>query len=344
MNQRVNWDAFWAGTLGRPMFIGNVARPGAAPAPWVNPYRFAFTDDVASLAREVRRWAESREWIGDAVPGYQVTFGPDHFAALLGAELKDGNETTWCEPFVKDWDEVELRFQTSGPWWERTVQTIRALRTEFAGKLIVFRPDLSGGLDCLTSVRGAGELMEDLATCPDKVRRALTQVDRAFDEVIAALDRELDVAATGTLNRFGMYCSRRINVSQCDASCMISRAMFGEFQMPSLRHEMAGHDVNCYHLDGPEAVPHVPSIAGLPNLHIIQWRPKHNGRWRENWPVYRQVDALGKGHVFQTFLQLTPPDIAELCGELRSPWKVFDLSHLPASQRVAVLAGVRPAH
>ena len=43
-------------------------------------------------------WAATHEFLDGAIPGYQVTFGPDHFAALLGAELRNAegsSGTNW---------------------------------------------------------------------------------------------------------------------------------------------------------------------------------------------------------------------------------------------------------
>jgi 5-methyltetrahydrofolate--homocysteine methyltransferase len=329
---RADWDAFWAGSLGRPAVIAVRPKPGREPARKPHPYRFAFAEDMEALARQVCRWGETHVFLGDAVPSYPVNFGTDHFAALLGAELTwspDSPDTTWVEPFVQDWDDLELRFNPEGCWWERTVAAIRALREQCHGRLLIDRFDLSGGLDCLAAVRGAGPLLEDLLLVPAKVQRALEQVNRAVDEVCDALAEQLDNAEAGTTNRFGMYCRGRINVSQCDVSCMVSPEMFLEFQMPCLRHEMARHDANCYHLDGPDAVKHLPAVGSIEDLHVVQWRPLHNGRWRESLPVYRQIDQLGKGHVFQTFLQLDIPGAEELCRELSSPLKVLDASRLP---------------
>ena len=94
--------------------------------------------------RRVEEWAASHEFLGDAVPGFQISFAPDHFALLLGADLEqrgradadENAETNWVLPFLDDYD-TEIRFRPEWRWWHRTVECVRAFRARFDGNLAI---------------------------------------------------------------------------------------------------------------------------------------------------------------------------------------------------------------
>ncbi len=291
------WDAFWRGENTRPMIGATLPREGVDPQPRPRSYELTF-GEFEPVIDQVLRWAETHDFLADTIPSYQVSFAADHFAALLGAEIvhnPDSPDTHWLEPFVEDWDDVQLTFQRDGYWWERTVECIRAFREKCDGKLVVVGTHLEGGLDALSAVRGPRQLLFDLIECPEKVKRALKQVETAVAEVYQAQAAELDSAAVGTLNRFGMYCSGMLDVPQCDFSCMISRGMFNEFQLPAQRAELENLDHSIYHLDGPGAVQHLEALCSLERLDMIQWQPGA-GNYDEDWSdLYQRIDDLGKG-------------------------------------------------
>lgn len=294
---RADWDRFWRGENRRPAIAVIAAKEGVAPAELPNQYRLAI-EDFGPVIDEALNWAATHEFLGDAIPFYQVSFAADHLAALLGASIRhhpDSPKTKWVEPFVRDWDDEEIRFQPEGYWWERTVACIRAFRRQCDGRLIVVGPHLQGGLDCLSAIRGMQDLLFELVAAPEKVKRAIQSVNRAIDEVRAALDVELDSATYGTMNRFGMHSNGMIDIPQCDFSCMISPEMFAEFELPALTHETDGLDGSIYHLDGPDAIMHLEALCSVPSLDMIQWQPGA-GRLDDDWTdLYRRIDALGKG-------------------------------------------------
>ena len=291
------WDGFWRGENKRPLVYATRPRDGVEPVERPNQYSFTF-GDVEALSDQVLRWAASMEFLGDAIPFYQVSLAADHFAALLGAEMRqhpDSAETIWVEPFVQDWDAAELRFRPDGRWWEHTVTCMRAMRKRCDGRMLVAGTHVQGGLDAVAAVRGSQQLLFDMVDAPEKVHRALAAVDRAVDEVRDALEIELGTDVSGSINRFGLYCRGRIDVPQCDFSCMIGREMFDEFQLPAFRREVAKLDHSIYHLDGPDAIQHLESLCSVPELDMIQWQPgagRHDMDWSD---LYARIDRLGKG-------------------------------------------------
>jgi 5-methyltetrahydrofolate--homocysteine methyltransferase len=132
---------------------------------------------------------------------------------------------------------------------------------------------------------------------PEAVHRALGQIDRAHAEIFDAFAELLEFSAYGSINRHGMYSTGRINLPQCDFSCLISPAMFREFALPYLTREFARMDGGEYHLDGPDAIRHLEALCSIEGLGVVQW-VAGAARQGEDWSeLYRRIDCLGKGQI-----------------------------------------------
>ena len=310
---RERWEAFWRGDGERPLLHAIRPKSGVTPVRKPHPYDCAF-GDLDPLIDQALGWAATHEFLADSIPSFMITFAPDHFAALLGAEIRPGGEggTNWVEPCLTDLDGGEIRFRREGRWWERTLECIERFRARCDGRLIICGTHFQGGLDCLVALYGAERLLLDMGLAPGKVRRALDQVDEAVAEARAALAGALDVPAWGSLNRFGMYCAGIIDVPQCDLSCMISAEMFGDFEVPSLAKEIAGVDASVYHLDGPDALRHLEGLCAIEGLDMIQWMPGE-GHYGDDWSdLNARIDSLGKGQIFQGFYGHAAADIERI--------------------------------
>jgi len=338
---RQRWAQFWRGEGTHPMLWAVRPKAGAEPVARPGCYQCAFGDIEPAIEQAIQ-WAATHEFLDGAIPGYQVTFGPDHFAALLGAELRNAegsSATNWIQPFVEDWDDVDIRFQPEGRWWRRTAEVIERFRQRCDGRLIVYGTHLQGGLDCLVALRGAQGVLSDLLDVPEKVLGALRQVDKAVDDVRAALAQALDVPTYGSLNRFGMYSRGVIDVPQCDASCMISAEMFEQFALPSLAHEVGGLDASIYHLDGPGAIRHLEAVCSLEKLDMIQWVPGA-GQDDKDWSdLRRRIDELGKGQIYQLGSNLAAPQVKAVWESFSSRKLYFQVSAEVHDELKALLPG-----
>lgn len=299
---RERWDRYWRDeTAGRPPVRIVLPRPGREIPPCPHPYSVPH-GDIARAAAQTLDWAAAQEWLGEAVPGCLITFAPDHFALLLGADMRyddgsaSGTPTGWVLPCLRDYDS-EIRFRPEGKWWEKTAECIRVFRRFCDGRMIVAGPNLQGGLDALAALRGPQRLLTDLLDCPADVRRALAQIDTAMAATRQALAEALDVARWGSLTRHGTCGSGLVDVPQCDFSAMIGEETFREFGLPSLRKECAGVQGCIYHLDGKEAIRHLPALAEVPDLHAIQWQPGAAGTGRDWSALFARIDELGLGQM-----------------------------------------------
>ncbi len=332
---RQRWAAYWAGESDRPLVASVVAKPDVTPVD-APPYTAGFAGDFEPVIDRILDWARTHEFLGEAIPFYYLEFGPDHFSSFLGADMRahgDSGDTSWLAPFVDDWDEAVIEFQPDCYWWLRTVDFIRAIRARCDGKLLIAAPTLVAGLDCLAAIRGQEELAMDLIERPDAIQRALVKVRNAYEEIVAALKKELDYATWGSINRHGFYSLGRTNVPQCDFSCMISSEMFAEFELPCLAHETEQLDGSCYHLDGQDALHHLEALCSLPNLQAIQWQPGMGRGQQQDWTdLHRRIDKLGKGQ----YLGGNAARIEYMTRELKSR-RLFFRTSLPKAELDALL-------
>jgi 5-methyltetrahydrofolate--homocysteine methyltransferase len=293
------WGRFWQGTNTRPAVWAVIPRPGVTPVDKPG-YAAGADGDYEPVIDQLLLWAETHEFLADAIPFTYLEFAADHFAALLGADLmfSETEPGGWAVPFVEDLDHAEIRFDRGGTWWRRTVEFAEALHARTDGKLLIASPTLVGNLDALAAVCGAETLLLAMIERPDAVHAALAQIDRAHAEILEALAELLDYPHYGSINRHGVYSAGRVNVPQCDFSCMIGPEMFREFVVPYLRKEMARLDAVEYHLDGPGAIRHLEALCEIEALDLVQWVAGAGPGERQDWTaLYARIDALGKGQV-----------------------------------------------
>ena len=300
------WDLFWQGRyIDKPLVSMVLPKEGVTPIAKPGCQQLIRREGAFEpVIEQMLKWAETHEFIGEAIPYVSVEFGPDHFSTLLGCDLEflpDSSGTNWAVPFLKDLDDKEIRFRRDSFWWNRTVSFIREARKACDGKLLLAAPTLVAGLDSLVAMRGVQELNMDLALYPEKVKQSLSMVNKAYIEILDALAIELDYERYGSINRHGMYSRGRIAVPQCDCSTMISPEMFQEFEVPCLEFESDKLDAVEYHLDGPDTIKHLSAICEIDGIDIIQWVPGAGEAEDQDWmDLYREIDSRGKGQIIMT--------------------------------------------
>lgn len=295
----IQWEKFWKGENSRPSIAAVIPKPGVTevdkPA-----YASGAEADFEPVIDQLLAWAETHEFLADAIPFYYLEFAADHFAALLGADLTfDQTEPGgWAVPFVQDLAHADIRFNREGRWWKRTVEFAQALRERCDGKLLIASNTLVANVDALAAVCGPEKVLMAMADNPDAVHSALQQIDHAHEDILEALSDLLDYPRFGSITRHGMYNAGRINVPQCDFSCMISPEMFREFVVPCLTKEMKRLDAVEYHLDGPDAIKHLDALCEIKELDLIQWVPGAGEAQQRDWTgLFDRIDALGKGQL-----------------------------------------------
>jgi 5-methyltetrahydrofolate--homocysteine methyltransferase len=293
------WLAFWAqDVIDRPCCIMLAPRDGATPAS-PPPYMSGAREEFGPVIERVLAHAESRWWGGDAMPCYTPSFGPDMFAAWLGADLefdKTGYGTNWAVPCVDEWEaSLPLRLDSGNCWWQRMLAFCRALADAFEGKMLVSHLDLHSNMDALAALRSPERLCMDLMDIPAVIDRAVQNVTDLYAAVYEGLYDAGNMGTHGTTGWVPAYHPVRTNTIQCDFAALIGPEHFRRFVLPALEAEAAylGHCV--YHLDGPECLVHLDDLCSIDGLDCIQWTTGARNKAFIEWlDLLKRIQAMGK--------------------------------------------------
>jgi hypothetical protein len=269
-------EAFWNGELknGPLMWITVPnAKPGKPP---VEPdIEEKMWTDVDYYVAAVEHQLACTHYAGDALPVCHPWLGPDQFAAWLGAEMTIMPKafTSWVKPFVNDWSTFpEFKIDPDNKWWKLYLELLTRCAEAGKGKWITAYPDLHTGIDALSAIRGGENLAMDLILEPEAIHKAMGQMTGLWKNVVDTVSDIVLPTGQGTSNWTMGYSSKRfLCVGQNDFSCMISPQMFEEFCWQDNVECCAHVDKVIYHLDGPDAVRHLPKILELEKLNCVQW-------------------------------------------------------------------------
>ncbi len=334
------WRAFWAGEmLDRPPVVITCPAEGVEPAPRPT-YRQMLFDPLDEVVAAADAYVRSIHWGGDAVPQFSPGFGPDTFAAFLGAEIEFSREqednTSWAVPFVEHWEDVlPLQIAENG-YWTRMRELIRRLAEVGEEHWVVSHLDLHSNLDALESLRGATELCVDLYTQTEMIERANDQVRELYATIYDTLHEDGRMDRTGTGGGWiRAYCDGKCNTIQCDFAALIGPEHFRRFATPDLQAEAEHVDACIFHWDGPTALVHMDDLMAIEAIDCIQWVPGAGAPLLIEWldllaeiqeagksvMVYCTLDELPQFHERlrpdRLFYQTSAPDRTELERTLR---------------------------
>lgn len=265
-------------------------QPDDLESRWLDPhYRVQ-----GELARASRRY-----YGGIAYPNLHLDIGPGSLGLFLGAEGHLAETTVWYGSCLDDYDDhPEIVFDESNAWFQRHLALIKEAIRRSDGHVLTGCPDLIENIDTLAALRGNDRLLFDLIELPDAAKVRLGEINRAFFAAFDLLWGYLEDPWGGNgFNAFGLWGPGKTAKVQCDFSCMISPDMFNEFVIPFLEEQCAWLDYSMYHLDGTQAMQHLPSLLDCEHLDAIEWTPQAGipGGGSPDWyPMYREIRAAGK--------------------------------------------------
>jgi hypothetical protein len=291
-------EAWWhCEVLDRACVQMHVARPGEHrpyPAKKHATLRERWMD-VEYHVESCLRSYERTYYVGEAFPTYFANLGPDICATLLGGELEFMPGTSWAEPFVDDWNDVDFTPQFERVYWD-TIRKMTDLALEVGeGKFITGLTDLHMNGDLLSAVRGREQLCLDLHDRPDELREVIRKAGAMYPVVFDDLWNRIKAKGLGCTTWLSVYHHDRYYATSMDFAGLISPEMFQDFFLPIIVDEIEFLERSLFHLDGPTALPHLDTLLSIPKLNGIQWVfGAGNGpctRWIE---VYRRIQNAGK--------------------------------------------------
>jgi len=270
--------------------------------------------DPAYVTASSHHWQAHSVHALDALPIGRVDLGPGSLALYLGSEPGFSIDTVWFHPLA-DQSVLErpLRFDPANRWWQHQLALVDAALARSAGRYPVGFPDLIENLDILASLRDTQALMIDLLERPAWVKQKIAEINRIYREVYDALHERIVLPdGSSCFNAFHLWGPGRTAKVQCDALAMISPAMFREFVQPALAEQCDWLDCAMFHLDGTQAIAHLPTLLEIPGLDAIEFTPQagiEGGGHERWWPLYRQILAAGKS---VQIVAVKPPEVAPL--------------------------------
>lgn len=264
--------------------------------------------DPEYILAGARQWFTNVRFMGDSYANISADIGPGSLALYLGCEPRLAWNTVWYEPCFAECDTLPaLKFDPENKWWKKHCDIIRTVRDGAGadGSCLVNIPDLIENLDIYAAMRGPQNALFDMMDDPEMVENAVAQIDETyFDYYDAMYDLVRDKNGVSSYTCFQIMGQGRVGKVQCDFSAMISPAQFRRFVLPSLRKQVKRLDHSLYHLDGPDAIRHVPALMELEELDALQWTcgaGQPDGACPRWYGIYDQVTAAGKGLWIQLY-------------------------------------------
>lgn len=258
---------------------------------------------------------DRQSFLGETFPFYFPNLGPNVYAAYYGSRLEYGEDTSWAEPIIKNWGDVEKIEFCKNEEYQKILELTHYALERCPGKFMVGYTDLHPGMDCLAAWRDTQELLIDLYDEPDEVKRAAVKAGTDFHQIFHDYDNLLKAHKQLSVTWMGIPSFGTMHIPSCDFSAMISPDQFIEFCLPGILAEMKGMTHNIFHMDGRGVARHLDTLLQIKELDAIQWvqgvnEDKDIAQWI---PMIKKIQNHGKSIV----LGIERHEIALLMNELK---------------------------
>jgi 5-methyltetrahydrofolate--homocysteine methyltransferase len=256
--------------------------------------------DTKRIVTGFRNYCETHYFLADAFPAMDLNLGPGSMALYLGGEPEFAWDTLWYHPYMDSPEKFNtIRYDEQNNWWVLHQKMLKEAVELARGDFYISIPDIVENLDILSAMRSPQNLCFDMLDDPVSVHTGVKKID---DLYFTYYDRIYDIVkdtdGTSSYTAFSVFGRGRVAKVQCDFCALISPDMFREYVEPSLRKQCQKLDHSIYHLDGPDAVKHVPALMEIKELDALQWTcgaGQPDGSCERWYPIYDQVRAAGKG-------------------------------------------------
>lgn len=312
------FEAWWHGEI--------VDRPPVSL--WTKPTR-AYRGPNSTHATLRERWLDTEfavesflaglqgaQFLGDTFPVFFPNVGPEITSTLFGCDLEFSETTSWSKPIVHepdDWHRIlQIPPNFDNDYWQAVERMTDLAIERCEGRYIVGTTDLHGNYDILAGLRDPQALCMDVLDCPELLQRVGRHVSLGYVESFQRSHKKLAGAGFGSTTWLPTYHEGPSYVPSSDFWCMVSPTVARELIWPDILVEMAPLERSIFHLDGPQALPHLDLLLDHPQLNAVQWvyGAGHGpaARWID---VYRRIQQAGKS------LQLLATNTTDALGVLR---------------------------
>ena len=229
--------------------------------------------DAEFQARSFLDSIRGQRFNAETFPVYMPNLGPNFFAAVHGAEMDFGENTSWCEPMINNIDDLaKIKFSKENLYYLQMRKLTEAALQICSDQFLVGYTDLHPGMDCAAAWRGSENLCLDLMLDSCMVRELLRLSTEHLSDVYDEYDELLKAHNQPSVTWMNIPVpGGRMHIPSCDFSFMISTEQFDEYALPILQEEVKTMTHNVYHVDGIGVARHIDSILSVPEIRAIQW-------------------------------------------------------------------------
>lgn len=211
----------------------------------------------------------------DSIPVMATSFGIAALSAYVAGEVLPGEATSWTEPVIKDWADLDkLEIDENRVWFRRNVEATRYLSERGRGRFAVEPRTCLGPLDLANALRG-NALFTDFYDHPAEVRRLLDFCVEAATAFIKAHQRVVEEVTCGSvpgriLAWGGQWLPGSAFAMSDDAPNLCSPALYRDFGYEydqRLIHRFGGAFIHTHAL-GLHMVSEMMQLKGLRVLQI----------------------------------------------------------------------------
>lgn len=298
------WSLLWAGKhKGRPVMVVTAPRENGTAAipvpPSPDPEGFWLEPDF--VVRRASALLANTSWLGEAIPSYLFMGGWVTMAHDSTPRFPDDLSTIWFETTALNLDRPpKFVLDFNNPWLRKYERLHRAALAA-AGRDDFLVGSLSAlpGNDMLALMMGTESFLLNLADNPAWMREAILQLGRnwaTLRKYFAKLTAATHDFPYGNAGWAPFWGPKPFTFWQSDISCMISPEMYKQLILPELEEVGKAFERVWYHLDGPDAVQHLPTICSQDYVRVVQYVP--GGGCLPNGPayldLYKKIQQAGR--------------------------------------------------
>ena len=254
--------------------------------------------------------------VGDAFLSVNPYLGSNsHSAFTTKSKYQFADETIWFFPVIDDIEKDEITFDDSSELLKVMRSKLDYLINIPGRRFVVSNTDNCSSLDALASLRGSQDLLVDMLTEEDHIKRHIGSLQSILWKTESEFLPRLVSANDGgtSTDWMQLWCPGKHHQLQCDISVMISPELFEKYALPELEQNAEWFDHTVYHLDGQEQIRHLDMLLSIKGLDLIQWTPVAAQPDTSTFiEVLKRIQKAGKGLVLMPKSNEMPKLLDEL--------------------------------
>jgi 5-methyltetrahydrofolate--homocysteine methyltransferase len=302
-------EAFWnCEAIDRPLAIIRAPQPDAKPGLLARDDEQYISDPQFNVELADRN-IQNTWYGGDALP--DAASQGNQLYPCWGGTGRYESTTVWVQPSVSDWRQWrDYTFDYQNIWIKRYLGVNKALAQASKGRYLVSTQGFFGAMDALAVVRGYCDFILELALpeATEVLMAAQARAIEGYKHIVTTCWDDAQDTQRGTMMYPGIWAPGRINWWSGDFTCLIGPKDFQTWVMPEFQQMADLCEYPFYHLDGPDAVRHLPSIMELKGLKGIQYEPGPSAHIDFIIEVAGRIQAAG----LCTWVRVAPCDVERI--------------------------------